>query len=304
MSEIIDYLSEKVSTVAEGTKNTYEELKDYVQTGLESAKETLQKNAKNICKTAVRTGATALTAAMLVGGLTGCDVNNINPDNINPAFIDTTFPTTELKDYDEIVENGITDQDLIDKLNVVATKIIHNDYKDIPGFKPEYVTAQFLEIKPSIVSIDTDGDGLPNKEDFTSFYYLNEQYEVTPDISLNNVYEAEMIMNVSKSGTIKQASATILLSQAEFELLANALNITYFKADSKFHADHNTVPTANSLDSIACESFDINKNSIQGWPTDAKWILWLISDSSLTSLTIEHKFPDKQIDLEEYLPNP
>ena len=113
------------------------EMKDYL-------KKTLSKvvgNAKDIGKAAVRTGATVLTAAMLAGGLTGCNVIEQIIPGIGGELpdVDTTFPTPELKDYDEIIEDGITTKDVMDKLDVVATKIMHNAYKNIQAVLPSAI---------------------------------------------------------------------------------------------------------------------------------------------------------------------
>ena len=136
--DVFNYLSEKAHDVT-----------DYIRAKAEAVGTYLEDHATDIKDGIVKGTATVLTTAMLLGGMTGCDV----AEQIGQPKLEQ-FEQLPIRPIDEIEQTGIKAEDVLALYDDLAEKCIEAHYattnwKDKLGDRFDELDGQFVSISPT-----------------------------------------------------------------------------------------------------------------------------------------------------------
>lgn len=138
---VFNYLNEKANDVA-----------DYIKAKAEAAGAYLSEHAQDIKQGAIKGTATVLTAAMLLGGMTGCDTL----EQIGGPELEQ-YEQLPIRPIEEIEQSGITAEDVLALYDDLAEKCVEAHYattnwKEELGERFNELDGQFISISPTTIN--------------------------------------------------------------------------------------------------------------------------------------------------------
>lgn len=138
---VFNYLNDKANEVT-----------NYIRAKAEAVGTYLQDHAQDIKDGAVKGTATVLTAAMLLGGMTGCDV----VEQIGGPKLEQ-YEQLPIRPIEEIEQSGITAEDVLALYDDLAEKCVEAHYattnwKDELGERFNELDGQFISISPTTIN--------------------------------------------------------------------------------------------------------------------------------------------------------
>lgn len=252
-----------------------QQVTDYIRTKAEAAGNYLSEHAQDIKQGAIKTTATVLTAATLMGGMTGCTPKN------SEEQAETYYPIATVKPKDELEEIGITAQDVLDAydaLSLKAHKTMETPNEDDLKKNKDWtsLSARFIQLTPQInIFPDLEeglGNGYAQPEPFY-FYHYRELQDTTAYFSAI-VYDAAIRDNLF-SNTYNNAG----IPKEIFENLMNAFNVESFVINEDYFIQNPQYEMAfyYLIGETVYEPFVIDRSVIENASIEQLWALYDIA---------------------------
>lgn len=243
---VFEYLGSKAQQVA-----------DYIRTKAEAAGNCLSERANDIKQGAIKTTATLLTAATLLGGMTGCTIGPL-------------YPIVATKPRDEIEEIGITAEDVLAVYDNLCLQKLYETFlhhKDDYGDDWYNLSAQFQSIKTDKRILQISNNDVPEYD------YINEPfYHMFNDEGYCLTYNFYGALNNDS----REFSKNVQISPVTFESLMESLKISPFTLTDEYwqnnpqHAtDYNYVTGVDVYEPIT-----IDRETIINATEEQLWTLY------------------------------
>ena len=275
---VFNYLNEKANDVA-----------DYIKAKAEAAGTYLSEHAQDIKQGAIKGTATVLTAAMLLGGMTGCGDFGFNSNNYEQKF-----PISTVRPIEDIEEQGITAQDVLaayDTISLAALKGLMASSKDDYGSRWDCFSAKFEGITPCEQFVFTEGaDGTMKQNPFlfpVNNYVPNHLWLNDSAISYDNVYE----INFNYTGditttTLDRTISHLGISEQDFVAIMESFNIQPFELTSEYldSLDFSAPLYEDYLGQLVYPAFSLNREMILNANEEQLWALYNAATNSISNI--------------------
>lgn len=237
-----------------------QQVTDYIRTKAEAAGNYLSEHAQDIKQSAIKATATVLTAAALLGGMTGC-----------AKYKDVImFPIASMKELEEIQEAGITAEDV---LAVYDNFCLQKLYETFLHHKEDYgddwynFSAQFQSIKTHKRILQISNNDVPEYD------YIHEPfYHMFNDEGYCLTYNFYGALNNDS----REFSKNVQIVPVTFESLMDSLNVSPFSLTDEYwqnnpqHATDYNYPTGVDV----YEPITIDRETIINATEEQLWKLY------------------------------
>lgn len=301
---VFDYLNGKAHDVA-----------DYIKAKAEAAGNYISDHAQDIKNGAIKTTATLLTAATLMGGLTACDDTNTKdpstqqtppihtqqPNIPNDTTQDTTeeefnrplYPIVTVRSREEIEESGITAEDVLNFYDNLCLRKVHEiqeSDKELFGETWEYLSAQFecLNVNKAKLPISSDNG-------FPIYRFLDEPF-------YHNITEQgycmKLIYNEAYRDDVVNTNQGYVLTPDAFDQLMSIFNIKPFDLTEEYWQENPTYADSyNHITGISVyPNFKFTRETILNANEEQLWALYNLGTTISQQIMNEHGDIEKELD--------
>jgi len=230
-----------------------QDVTNYIKTKAEAAGNYLREHAKQIKNGAIKATATALTAATLLVGATGCGLFSN----------ETKFPIVSVKPFEEIQEQGITAQDVLNLYDYYSLQHLYHYLDSAQGYLNfDKLSAQFEHI-----TVDNFNGGAHPEPFFHNMFSYP---------SWDNGYFVGFYYDAAYGKKSETTYKSALIPQVEFEDLMKVFNVKSFELTDEYWAN-NPQEAENygyRTEDIVYEPFVFSRETIQNANEEQLWALY------------------------------
>ena len=296
--DVFNYLSEKAHDVT-----------DYIKAKAEAVGTYLEDHATDIKDGIVKGTATVLTTAMLLGGMTGCDV----VEQIGQPKLEQ-FEQLPIRPVDEIEQTGIKAEDVLALYDDLAEKCVEahhstTSWKDNLGDRFDDLDGQFVSITPSSNFMDENYSNytMPFYAPLSYFQPSNrwiisengEYFNPDPTIWSDKIYRTDLDVNCNLDGNLSKLKFNWGIYEQDLVNVLSAFNVQSFTLTEEYC---NSIPNfsrelfvelhqSNMFGRQVYNPFTIDRKTIETANTEQLWALYNMLDNMI-KINFECQLPD------------
>lgn len=287
--DVFNYLSEKAHDVT-----------DYIRAKAEAVGSYLEDHATDIKDGFVKGTATVLTTAMLLGGMTGCDV----VEQIGQPKLEQ-FEQLPIRPVDEIEQTGIKAEDVLALYDDLAEKCVEahhstTSWKDNLGDRFTDLDGQFVSITPTSSYVTKDRQSnyklpiytrLPYFSTSNNWILMPDSQYFNPNNSVifdDNIYKTDLLINCNLDGDrLSSLRVDCGIYKDDFEAVLKAFNVPSFAlTEEYFSSDPNAstdliedLKSGNIFGNTVYEGITIDRQLLQNATQEQLWALYNMIDN-------------------------
>jgi len=292
-------LNQVYTQITNGTRATAQKALAWLQEKGEEIKAKLESSALPIAKQSLKTLASILVASSLLLSSAGCDKN-------------PTFEDLAVRSEEEIVETGITPEDVLAKYDDLCEFMLEAQHS-APSYKDKLIDdyknfeASFTEIAPSVRHIAGEPIENPFYEQIDEYIPYqpwltmeDSYYYIKNPQTLNNVFLVSIKFK-SKLANLKsnEIADRFAVNAETMEKMLKAFNVkSYVLTAQSDSIAENPYYYGSSFNKTVYENIKIDRNTIKNATEEQLWSLYNMIDSMISlNFYGEHPQENKEYEI-------